>query len=74
MRNKRSSEEIIAHGKQLLSIKEQLGRGNFYAWLESHNIAPSTAYRYMQFAKVFGEVDERLKTIMTQLNGDMENE
>ncbi|TGP86399.1 DUF3102 domain-containing protein [Mesorhizobium sp. M2D.F.Ca.ET.223.01.1.1] len=48
----------IEIGKELIAIKDQLGRGRFCKWLEAEfEMSHQTACNYMNVASVFAEID-----------------
>ncbi len=51
---RRSTQDVIDIGKYLIEIKEKLGFGNFYAWLDAEfSWSPRTATRFMSVAHKF---------------------
>ena len=51
---KKAARDIIDIGTYLIEIKEKLGHGNFYNWLEAEfSWGKTTAYNFMRVAKKF---------------------
>lgn len=51
---RRSAQDIIDIGHKLIEVKEQLGHGNFRAWLKAEfDCSIKTAGRFMQVATQF---------------------
>ena len=61
-RMRRSAEDIIEIGRDLLATKQALGHGYFLAWIDSEfSITKDTASRFMNVARRFG--DEQISQI-----------
>lgn len=59
MRMKRTAEDIIAIGQDLLEVKQALRHGQFKGWVKAEfDMSYDTAINFMQVAKKFGELDE----------------
>lgn len=55
-RLKRTAEDIIAIGQDLIAVKERLGHGQFLPWLRSEfEMEQKTAWRFMEVSRKFGE-------------------
>lgn len=55
LRLRRSAEDIIEIGRDLITVKGSIGHGNFLPWIEAEfGMGQSTADRFMQVAKVYG--------------------
>lgn len=55
LRLRRSAEDIIEIGRDLLAVKASLPHGSFLPWIEAEfGMGHSTADRFMQVAKVYG--------------------
>lgn len=55
LRLRRTAEDIIEIGRDLIAVKERLPHGQFLPWLEAEfGMGQSTADRFMQVAKVYG--------------------
>lgn len=53
---KRTAEDIIAIGQDLIEVKERLGHGKFLPWLRSEfEMDQKTAWRFMEVARRFGD-------------------
>ncbi|HZU03387.1 MAG TPA: DUF3102 domain-containing protein [Ktedonobacteraceae bacterium] len=63
VRMKRTAEDIIAIGLDLLEVKHELGHGLFQKWLKAEfDLSESAATKFMQVASRFGgEVDKSVK-------------
>lgn len=60
-RLKRTAEDIIAIGFDLIDVKAKLQYGLFVAWLQSEfEMNPRSAQRFMQVAEVFGARNDNL--------------
>lgn len=54
----RLSSSVIETGRDLLTIKERLGHGNFLAWIEAEfGMNERSAQRYMNSANMLGKYD-----------------
>lgn len=54
LRLRRSAEDIIEIGRDLMSVKDRIGHGNFLPWLEAEfGMADRTARRFMDVARVY---------------------
>ena len=52
----RSAEDIIEIGRDLLSVKERIGHGNFLPWIEAEfGMSQPTASRFMNVARAYGD-------------------
>lgn len=52
---KRTAEEVIAIGQDLLAVKERLAHGQFMAWVDTEfGMNHQAAMRFMQVARRFG--------------------
>lgn len=71
MRMKRTAEDIIEIGKDLIAIKEQLPHGQFLPWIESEfEMSDQTAKNFMNVAERFPQIPNNLEfkpTILYQL-------
>ena len=55
LRLKRTAEDIIAIGQDLILIKAELGHGQFLSWIEHHfEMTRYTAHNFMSVAERFG--------------------
>lgn len=55
LRLRRSAEDIIEIGRDLLAVKDRIGHGNFLPWIEAEfGMGQATAYRFMQVAEAYG--------------------
>lgn len=55
LRLRRSAEDIIEIGKDLLAVKARIGHGNFLPWIEAEfGMGHSAAYRFINVAEVYG--------------------
>ncbi len=67
VRMKRTAEDIIAIGQDLLEVKRELGHGLFQSWLKAEfDMSESAATKFMQVAARFGE-DEIKSVKITNL-------
>ena len=56
MRLKRSAEDIIAIGQDLIAAKEQLAHGQFQPWVSAEfEMSQPTALNFMRVAERFGD-------------------
>ncbi|WPE22456.1 DUF3102 domain-containing protein [Shinella zoogloeoides] len=56
LRLRRSAEDIIEIGRDLLAVKERIGHGNFTPWLQAEfGMSEHTARRFMGVARQFGD-------------------
>ncbi len=56
LRMKRTAEDIIEIGRDLISAKERIGHGGFGVWLEAEfQMSDSAATKFMQVADRFGD-------------------
>lgn len=56
LRLRRSAEDIIEIGRDLLTIKASIGHGYFLPWIEAEfGMSQSAAYKFMNVAKVYGD-------------------
>lgn len=54
LRLRRSAEDIIEIGRDLLSVKERIGHGNFLPWIEAEfGMTDKTAQRFMNVGRVY---------------------
>ncbi|MEM9450394.1 MAG: DUF3102 domain-containing protein [Cyanobacteria bacterium P01_E01_bin.6] len=54
LRLRKTAEDIVAIGQDLISVKERLGHGNFLEWITAEfNMSQSTASRFMTVAEAF---------------------
>jgi len=62
VRLKRTAEDVIATGQDLIDVKQDLGHGLFQDWLKSEfDMSYNTAYNFMNVAERFGADDKSLK-------------
>lgn len=55
LRLRRSAEDIIEIGRDLLSTQSSIGHGNFLPWISAEfGMSKSTAYKFMDVAKAYG--------------------
>lgn len=55
LRLRRSAEDIIEIGRDLLAIKDRIGHGNFLPWIEAEfGMSMSSATRFMQVTEAYG--------------------
>ena len=55
---KRTSQDIVDIGRYLTEVKDRLGYGNFYPWLDGEfGWGSRTAIRFMRVAERFGQID-----------------
>ena len=55
-RMKRTAEDVIAIGQDLLAVKERLAHGQFLGWITSEfGMAERSAQNFMQVARRFGD-------------------
>ncbi len=55
MRLRRTAEDIIEIGKDLIAVKARLDHGQFLPWLDAEfGMHQTTASRFMQVAEVYG--------------------
>lgn len=60
-RLKRTAEDIIAIGRDLIEVKARLLYGHFVPWLQSEfDMTPRSAQRFMQVAEKFGSRNDKL--------------
>lgn len=60
VRMKRTAEDIVAIGQDLIEIKQELGHGLFQRWLKAEfDMSESTATKFMQVASRFREDEIR---------------
>lgn len=60
-RLKRTAEDIVAIGQDLLEVKARLSYGHFVPWLQSEfEMTPRSAQRFMQVAGKFGSRNDKL--------------
>src|SRR6266516_3590376 len=58
-RLKRTAEDIIAIGQDLIDVKQDLDHGQFESWLKTEfDMSYDTALNFMQVAKKFGDRPE----------------
>lgn len=56
LRLRRSAEDIIEIGRDLIDVKATIGHGHFLPWIEAEfGMGQSSADRFMQVAKVYGD-------------------
>ena len=61
---KRAAKDIIDIGTYLVEVKDKLGHGNFYNWLETEfNWSSRTANRFMSVAQKFQAKKDRLSAL-----------
>ena len=59
LRLKRTAEDIIAIGQDLILIKAELGHGKFMPWIEMHfDMRQTQATKFIQVAERFGQIHE----------------
>lgn len=59
LRLKRTAEDIIAIGQDLILIKAELGHGQFLPWIEMHfDMGQTQAHRFIQVAERFGQIHQ----------------
>lgn len=62
LRLRRSAEDIIEIGRDLLGVKSDLGHGNFLGWIEAEfRMSDQTARNFMHVAEVYGD---KIKTVL----------
>lgn len=55
LRLRRSAEDIIEIGRDLVAVQGSIGHGNFLPWIEAEfGMSKTTAYKFMDVAKVYG--------------------
>lgn len=55
-RMRRTAEDIVEIGRDLIAVKERLGHGRFGDWLQAEfEMGPASAARFMQVAERFGK-------------------
>lgn len=55
MRMKRTAEDIVEIGKELIAVKSRLPHGQFLPWIQAEfEMSRVTAFRFMQVAEKFG--------------------
>ena len=55
---KRTSQDMVDIGRYLIEVKDRLGYGNFYPWLDvEFGWGSRTAVRFMRVAERFGQID-----------------
>lgn len=55
LRLRRSAEDIIEIGRDLIAVKSSIGHGNFLPWVEAEfGMSDQTARRFMQVADAYG--------------------
>lgn len=60
-RLKRTAEDIIVIGQDLMAVKDKLPYGHFVPWLQSEfEMTPRSAQRFMQVAEKFGSRNDNL--------------
>lgn len=58
MRMRRTAEDILEIGRDLIAVKKRLGHGKFLAWIDAEfGMTKMTAARFMQVAERFGKSD-----------------
>lgn len=67
LRLRRSAEDIIEIGRDLLAVKDRIGHGNFLAWLDAEfSMAERTARKFMEVAKVYGSKSAQYADLQPQ--------
>ncbi|SRR6266487_3820059 len=60
-RLKRTAEDVIAIGQDLIAVKAHLGHGQFQNWIQAEfEMSYTASLRFMQVAKKFGDKNTKL--------------
>lgn len=61
---RRTAEDIIAIGLDLIAIKDKLGHGNFLPWIDAEfGISDRTARNFMNVAAAYGQKSETVSDL-----------
>ena len=56
LRLRRSAEDIIEIGRDLMDVQGKIGHGNFLPWIEAEfGMSQSAAYKFMNVARAYGD-------------------